>query len=211
MRAIGALRLSNHARPLEFYRGIQKMTDRTRRERTRIALVTGANKGIGKEISRQLSTKDVHVLMGARNQQRGEKAAAELRAHGLPVEFLNMDVTSQTSVDGAASEVEARHGRLDVLVNNSAIAMDLLPGSELTMDVLQKTFETNVFGVFRVIKIHACPAQEIGARPNREYDERERLVYLLCQPAGPSARQKYVAGVFFVESCAQYDHLAVGQ
>ena len=90
--------------------------------------------------------------MGATDQQRGEKAAAELRAHGLPAEFLNIDVTSQTSVDVAGSEVEARHGRLDVLVNNAGMAMDLRPGSELTMDVLQKTFETNVFGVFCVIK-----------------------------------------------------------
>jgi NAD(P)-dependent dehydrogenase (short-subunit alcohol dehydrogenase family) len=121
-------------------------------EGMRIALVTGANKGIGKEISRQLSTKGVHVLMGARDQQRGEKAVAELRAHQIPVEFLNIDVTSQTSVDAAASEVKVRHGRLDILVNNAGIAMDLLPGSELTMEVLQKTFETNVFGVFRVTK-----------------------------------------------------------
>ena len=128
------------------------MTEKASIERMRIALVTGANKGIGKEISRQLSTNGVHVLMGARDRQRGQEAAAELRAHGLPVEFLNIDVTSQTSVDAAASEVEARHGRLDVLVNNAGIAMDLVPGSELTMDILQKTFETNVFGVFRVTK-----------------------------------------------------------
>ena len=85
--------------------------------------------------------------MGARDRKRGEKTVAELRARGLPVEFLNVDVTSQTSVDAAASEVEARHGRLDVLVNNAGIAVGLLPGSALTMDVLQKTFETNVFGV----------------------------------------------------------------
>ncbi len=128
------------------------MADRASTERTRIALVTGANKGIGKEISRQLSANGVHVLMGGRDRQRGEEAAAELRTQWLPVEFLNIDVTSQTSVDRAASEVEARHGRLDVLVNNAGIAVDKLPGSELTMDVLQKTFETNVFGVFRVTK-----------------------------------------------------------
>src|SRR5215469_7661115 len=128
------------------------MTKRGSTEKTRIALVTGANKGIGKEISRQLSTKGVHVLMGARDQQRGENAAAELRVHRLPVEFLKIDVTSQTSVDAAVSEVEARHGRLDVLVNNAGIATDLMPGSKLTMDVLQKTFETNVIGVFRVTK-----------------------------------------------------------
>jgi NAD(P)-dependent dehydrogenase (short-subunit alcohol dehydrogenase family) len=79
------------------------MTDRASTERMQIALVTGANKGIGKEISRQLSAKGVHVLMGARDWKRGEKTVAELRARGLPVEFLNVDVTSQTSVDAAAS------------------------------------------------------------------------------------------------------------
>ncbi len=119
---------------------------------TSIALVTGANKGIGKEISRQLSTEGALVLRGARDEQRGQQAVADLRAQRLSVEFIQLDVTSQSSVDQAAAEVARRHGRLDVLVNNAGIAVDLLPGSELTMDVLQNTFETNVFGVFRVIK-----------------------------------------------------------
>jgi len=117
-----------------------------------IALVTGANKGIGREISRQLATKGVHVLMGARDRERGEKAAADLRAQDLPVEFIQIDVTSQSSVDQAAAEVERHHGRLDILVNNAGIALDWFPGSELTVEALQQTFETNVFGVFRVTK-----------------------------------------------------------
>ena len=75
-------------------------------EEMRIGLVTGANKGIGKEISRQLSAKGHRVLMGARERQRGEAATAELRSQGLPVEFLELDVTSQQSVDNAAAEVE---------------------------------------------------------------------------------------------------------
>jgi NAD(P)-dependent dehydrogenase (short-subunit alcohol dehydrogenase family) len=117
-----------------------------------IALVTGANKGIGREISRQLAAKGILVLMGSRDRERGEKAVADLGAQGLPVEFIQIDVTSQASVDHAAAEVERRHGRLDILVNNAGIALDWFPGSELTVEVLQKTFETNVFGVFRVIK-----------------------------------------------------------
>lgn len=117
-----------------------------------IALVTGANKGIGKEISRQLSAKGILVLMGARDRERGELAVADLRTQGLPVEFIQIDVTSQPSVDQAAAEVEHRHGRLDILVNNAGIRIDWCSGSEVTVEVLQKTFETNVFGVFRVTK-----------------------------------------------------------
>ena|SRR5579864_1557415 len=117
-----------------------------------IALVTGANKGIGKEISRQLAAQGVSVLMGARDPGRGEKAVADLRAHGLSVEFIPIDVTSQSSVDDAAAEVERRHGRLDILVNNAGIALDWFPASELSVETLQKTFDTNVFGVFRVTK-----------------------------------------------------------
>lgn len=117
----------------------------------RVALVTGANKGIGKEISRQLAAKGVLVLMGARDRERGEKAVADLRTQGLPVEFIQIDVTSQPSVAAAAGEVERRYERLDILVNNAGIALDSFPASETTLDMLQKTFETNVFGVFRLI------------------------------------------------------------
>ena len=117
-----------------------------------IALVTGANKGIGKEISRQLSAKGVLVLMAARDRERGESAVAELSAQGLPVEFTEMDVTSQGSVDKAAAEVERRHGRLDILVNNAGVALDWFPGSELSVEAFRQTFDVNVFGVFRVTK-----------------------------------------------------------
>ena len=117
-----------------------------------IALVTGANKGIGREISRQLAAKGVRVLMGARDRDRGDQAVADLRAQGLAVEFVQIDVTSQPSVDQAAAEVQRRHQRLDILVNNAGIALDWLPPSELTADVFQRTFDTNVFGAFRVTK-----------------------------------------------------------
>ena len=117
-----------------------------------IALVTGANKGIGKEISRQLAAKGILVLMGARDRERGEKAVADLRAQNLSVEFIPIDVTSQASVDHAAAEVQRRHGRLDILVNNAGVALDWVPASELTVELFRKTFETNVFGLFGVTK-----------------------------------------------------------
>src|ERR1019366_8843352 len=117
-----------------------------------IAFVTGANKGIGREISRQLAAKGVLVLMGARDRERGEKAVAELRAENLPVEFIQIDVTSQPSVDHAAAEVERRYGRLDILVNNAGVALDWIPRSELSVEALRQTFGGDVFGVVRVTK-----------------------------------------------------------
>jgi NAD(P)-dependent dehydrogenase (short-subunit alcohol dehydrogenase family) len=118
----------------------------------KIALVTGANKGLGREISRQLATQGVLVLMAARDRARGEHAANDLRAKGLPVEFIQLDVTSQPSVDEAAAEITRRHGRLDILMNNAGIALDWIAPSELTVEAYEETFDTNVFGVFRVTK-----------------------------------------------------------
>lgn len=117
-----------------------------------IALVTGANKGIGKEISRQLAGKGILVLMAACSPERGEKAATEVRGEGMNVDFIHLDVTDQSTADNAAAEIERRFGRLDIMVNNAGIRPDWGPGSELTVDILRKTFEANVFGVFRVTK-----------------------------------------------------------
>jgi NAD(P)-dependent dehydrogenase (short-subunit alcohol dehydrogenase family) len=117
-----------------------------------IALVTGANKGIGKEISRQLAGQGVLVLMGARDRARGSSAEAELRRDGLPVQFVSLDVTDQRSVDCAAALIERQYGRLDILVNNAGIAVDWTEPSESDVEAFQKTYDVNVFGVFRVTK-----------------------------------------------------------
>ena len=74
------------------------------------------------------------MLMGTRDRARGEKAVADLQAQGLAVGFIQIDVTSQQSVDRAAADVERCHGRLDILVNNVGIALDWMTGSELTVD-----------------------------------------------------------------------------
>ena len=116
----------------------------------KIALITGANKGIGKEIARQLGARGMTVLIGARDAGRGEEAAAELTAGGAEAHAVRLDVTDAASIESAVSHIESQYGRLDVLVNNAGIALDSGPASTLDVDILRRTYETNVFGVFAV-------------------------------------------------------------
>lgn len=118
----------------------------------RIALVTGANKGIGHEVARQLGGLGHHVLLGARDPGRGESAAATLRAAGLSCEWLALDVCDGASVRAAAQAIGERHGRLDVLVNNAAVKLEFHPAppSACSLDTVRRTFDTNVFGLMEV-------------------------------------------------------------
>ena len=116
----------------------------------RVAVVTGANKGIGLEIARQLAREGITVFLGARDESRGRAASEKLRAEGLDVRPLRLDVTDDPSVAAAAARVDKEAGRLDILVNNAGIAIDDAPPSRLSGDVLRRTYETNVFGVVRV-------------------------------------------------------------
>jgi len=119
---------------------------------TRIALVTGANKGIGREVARQLGARGYEVLLGARSAEKGEPAAAALREQGLRARYLPLDVTDDASVARAAEAIRNMHGVLDVLVNNAGVKLEIHPAppSQCTLDVVRETFETNVFGVMRV-------------------------------------------------------------
>lgn len=117
----------------------------------RIALVTGGNRGIGFEICRQLARLGMTVLLGARDVHKGEAAAASLRAEGLAVECLPLDVTDPGSAAQAGALVENRFGRLDVLVNNAAILIDE-DSTVLTVTEaqLRETLEANLFGPFHL-------------------------------------------------------------
>ena len=115
----------------------------------KIALITGGNKGIGFETARQLAKSGVHVIIGSRDRKKGVEASLKLQGEGLAVEALAIDVNSQTSIAEAAREVEKKHGRLDILINNAGVlvdAQDKKP-SEQTLDTWRKTFDTNVFGL----------------------------------------------------------------
>src|SRR5579862_9389443 len=88
----------------------------------RIALVTGANKGIGFEVARQLAASGCSVLLGARDKALGEEAAAKLQREGGDVRYLSIDLDNFGSIAAAAKDIDAGFGRLDILVNNAAIA-----------------------------------------------------------------------------------------
>jgi len=111
-----------------------------------IALITGANKGIGKEIARQLGKQGMTMLIGARDEGRGQEAADELKQQGIRAQAVRLDVTREDSIREAASTIERDFGRLDVLVNNAGIASGPVPASSTSTDTLRRVYETNVFG-----------------------------------------------------------------
>ena len=115
----------------------------------KIALITGANKGIGLETARQLATFGMTVLIGSRDLSRGEIAAAALRAEGLDATAISLDVASDASITDAAAAVGDKFDHLDVLVNNAGIYA-AGSASNTTRHTLRQIFETNVFGVVSV-------------------------------------------------------------
>lgn len=133
----------------------------------RIALVTGANKGIGLEIARGLGRLGAIVLVGARRADAGEAAAAELRGEGIDARFVQIDITDADSIFAAAERIERDHGRLDILINNAAVSLNKgVPPSAADIGLLRETFETNVFGVIAVTQkmlplLRAAPAARI--------------------------------------------------
>jgi NAD(P)-dependent dehydrogenase (short-subunit alcohol dehydrogenase family) len=120
---------------------------------TTIALITGANKGIGFETARQLGARGITVLVGARDEARGQQAESALRValgtSGAEVRFVPVDVTDPASVQQAADWIEKEYGYLDILVNNAGIARGR-PPSQTDLDEMREVFETNVLGVIRV-------------------------------------------------------------
>ena len=125
----------------------------------RIALITGANQGVGKQVAKELAEHGVTVLVGSRDLRRGEEAAAEI---GLGARAVQIDVTDHASIAGAAALIETEFGRLDLLVSNAGISNsgggDATPeqraarsrASTASLDEVRAVWEVNVFGVLAV-------------------------------------------------------------
>src|ERR1700735_1558885 len=117
----------------------------------RIALITGANKGLGLETGRQLGKLGYTVLLGSRDALKGEVAARQLRADGVDARVVKLDVVKQSDIDAVAKLVENEFGKLDVLVNNAGAMIEKSwtknSTSETKVADLRATFETNLFAV----------------------------------------------------------------
>jgi NAD(P)-dependent dehydrogenase (short-subunit alcohol dehydrogenase family) len=118
----------------------------------RVALITGANKGIGLETARQLGKQGITVLIGSRDKTRGQNAVDTLRGEGIDARLVVLDVTDQAAIDRAVAEVQREFGRLDILVNNAGILLERGSPIDSQLENMRKTFETNVFGLFAVTK-----------------------------------------------------------
>lgn len=121
---------------------------------SKIALITGANKGIGLETARQLGAQGLTILLGARDASRGQEAVQGLQKDGIDAHFTLIDVADAVSIEAAAREVEAKFGRLDILINNAGTMLDADhgPSGQVSTDVFRETFEINVFGLHEVTR-----------------------------------------------------------
>jgi NAD(P)-dependent dehydrogenase (short-subunit alcohol dehydrogenase family) len=161
-----------------------------------IALITGANKGIGRGAAEQLAALGMTVLIGARDPRRGGEAAAALRTAGAEAHAITLDVTDPSSVQEAAKRVEERFGHLDVLINNAGItgsgqvspadAYDQLP-SAVDLSMVRAVFETNVFGVIAVTNAMLPLLRRSPAPRIVNVSSHAASLTLMSDPDGPFA------------------------
>ncbi len=121
-----------------------------------IAVVTGANRGLGLETCRQLANLGIEVILTSRSQEKGEAAVKKLKQQGLDVTFHQLDVTDDISVQRLADLMRERFGQLDILVNNAGVYIDASGDNasifHADIEVIRKTMETNTFGILRLMQ-----------------------------------------------------------
>jgi len=149
----------------------------------KVALITGANQGLGLEIARQLGQAGVVVVLGARDPAKGEHAAATLRAEGLVASSVTLDVTSPSDIARLPSFFTTRYGRLDILVNNAGILLDT--PETTSVEALRATFETNVVAPFAITEV-LLPLLR-SAPAGRIVNHSSRLGSLAANASGQTA------------------------
>ena len=162
----------------------------------KIALITGANKGIGLETARQLARDHgFTVLLGARDEKRGQEATRELQSEGLDVQFLLLDPTDAASIERARVEVEAKFGHLDVLINNAGalVQEDLAPPATVPTSVLRDTFDLNVFAVHEVTRTFWPLLEKSGAARLVNVSSMAGSLSAIADFEGPMKDFKFVA------------------
>jgi NAD(P)-dependent dehydrogenase (short-subunit alcohol dehydrogenase family) len=120
----------------------------------KIAVVTGANRGMGFEVSRQLAKTGMQVILTSRDSEQGQNAAERLRKEGLEVVYCPLDVTNPESIASLSQFIREKFGRLDVLINNAGLMIDAPAISvfDAKVNTLRKTMETNVYGPLQLIQ-----------------------------------------------------------
>jgi len=113
----------------------------------KVALITGANKGLGLEIARQLGQQGITVVLGAR-QGKAAQPAADLRQQGLDAHTVELDVTSAADIAALPAFFSEKFGRLDIVVNNAGVQLD--EGFDISPDTLRRTYEANVVGPYAI-------------------------------------------------------------
>jgi NAD(P)-dependent dehydrogenase (short-subunit alcohol dehydrogenase family) len=123
----------------------------TQESKGKVALITGANKGIGLAVARRLAAEGLTVLMGARNAELGQAAANSIKAEGHDAHYIELDVTRPDTIRVCEAVIQATYGHLDILVNNAGIvAAGDGPPSTADADAVRKILDVNVFGVLAV-------------------------------------------------------------
>lgn len=164
----------------------------------KIALITGANKGIGLETARQLGALGMTVLLGARDLGRGEAAAQGLRDQGIDAHAVQLDVTDDASVAAAAERIGGEHGRLDVLVNNAGVPSvmgERRTPSQTSIEDMRGVYETNVFGLVRVTN---------ALFPLLRRSPSARIVFVSSEMGSIATQQDPACPYFVFPASAQY-------
>jgi NAD(P)-dependent dehydrogenase (short-subunit alcohol dehydrogenase family) len=158
------------------------------------ALVTGANKGIGLEVSRILAGQGIYVYMGCRNLNNGLSAVAQLHTEGITnVEAVQLDVTDQASVDAARDTIGRKLQALDILVNNAGISGGFQQSAlETSVDQFKTVYDTNVFGVVRVTQAFIDMLQKSTAPRIVNLTTAMASLNLAGDPASASYHNKLV-------------------